>query len=80
MNLAIENADERTRQLADHIYHIVTFSPFHYAVLCIYKVNLIVAKYDVASLDNPVVRFVEWSRSIELPCRATHMLTSIPAA
>lgn len=81
LNLAIETTDERTRHLTDHIYHIVTFSALTLCRLVhTYEAKLTAANHDVASLDNLVVRLVDWLRSIGLPCHAAHMLGGILAA
>lgn len=45
-----------------------------------YKAKLTATNHDVDSLDNLVVRLVDWLRSIGLPCHAAHMLAGILAA
>ena len=79
--LAIDTADERTRHLTDHIYHIVTFAAL---VLCklvyAYGSRLREANEDVTALDNLVVGVIDWLRSIGLPCHAAHMLGDIISA
>lgn len=81
MNLAMETTDERTQHLTDHIYHIITFSALTLCRLVhTYEAKLTAAGCDIDSLDNLVVRVVDWLRSIGLPCHAAHMLASILAA
>ncbi|KAF7546927.1 hypothetical protein G7Z17_g8087 [Cylindrodendrum hubeiense] len=78
INLAIDTADERTRHLTDHIYHIVTFSAITLCrIVCTYEPKLRAANYDITSLDNLVLKLVKWLKTIGLPCHAAHMLGDI---
>jgi hypothetical protein len=81
INLAIDTADNRTRHLTDHIYHVVTFSAL---ILCqlvyTYEPRLRATDKDVEALDNLVLRLISWLRSIGLSCHVAHLLGEIVSA
>ncbi|RSM14764.1 hypothetical protein CDV31_005346 [Fusarium ambrosium] len=81
INLAVDTADERTRHLTDHIYHIITFSAL---VLCriirTYESKLRVANFDISSIDNLIFNLINWLKTIGLPCHAAHILGDIVSA
>lgn len=80
LNLVIETADERTRHLTDHIYHIITFAAVNLCrLLNSYEIQLR-ALHDVAGLDSLVLRLVDWLRLIGLPCHVAHTLGDIVSA
>lgn len=79
--LAINTADERTRHLTDHIYHILTFAALTICQLVqAYESQLAAADYDLGSLAKMIVDFVEWLRSIGLPCHAAYILGDVVSA
>lgn len=81
INIAIETTDDRTRHLTDQIYNIVTFSALTLCRLVhTYESELRAANYDIETLDELVVKIVEWLRSIGLPCHAANMLAGIVSA
>ncbi|KAH7130981.1 hypothetical protein EDB81DRAFT_905749 [Dactylonectria macrodidyma] len=81
INLAIDTADERTRHLTDHIYHIITFSALTLCrIVRTYEPKLRASSYDVGSLDHLVYKLVNWLKSIGLPCHAAHILGDIVSA
>jgi len=76
INLAIETADERTRHLTDHIYHILTFSALTLTqILHTYESNLQAAGHDIAALDELVIKLANWLKSIGLRCHISHMFS-----
>lgn len=78
INLAIETADERTRHLTDHIYHIVAFSALTLTrILHTYGPRLQALSHDTVALDQLVVLLVDWLRSIGLQCHVARLLSQI---
>ncbi|UNI24975.1 hypothetical protein JDV02_010688 [Purpureocillium takamizusanense] len=76
INLAIETADERTRHLTDHIYHILTFSALTLTqILHTYDSNLQMAGHDVVALDRLVIKLASWLKSIGLRCHISYMFS-----
>ncbi|KAI9042011.1 fungal specific transcription factor domain-containing protein [Aspergillus affinis] len=81
INLAIDTSDERTRHLTDQIYHIVTFSALTLSRLVhTYESNLQAGHHNFESLDNLVVKLINWLKSIGLPCHTANMLGDIVSA
>ncbi|KFA63303.1 hypothetical protein S40285_07636 [Stachybotrys chlorohalonatus IBT 40285] len=81
INLAIDTADERTRHLTDHIYHIITFSALTLCrIVHTYESKLRSANYNIADIDNLLFRLINWFRSIGLPCHVAHILGDILSA
>lgn len=81
INIAIETTDDRTRHLTDQIYNIVTFSALTLCRLVhTYESELRAANYDIETLDELVVKIVEWLRSVGLPCHAANMFAGIVSA
>lgn len=80
INLAIDNTDERTSHLTDHIYHIITFSAITLCqLLQTYRGKL--GGHDTEmSLDALIVRLVDWLRSIGFPCHVSRVLGDVIAA
>lgn len=81
INLAIDTADDRTRHLTDQIYHLVTFSAL--ALMQIthnYESKLRATKYNIADLDNTVIKLVNWLRSVGMPCHVSHLLSDVVLA
>ncbi|GAB0133678.1 hypothetical protein EsDP_00002078 [Epichloe bromicola] len=78
ITLAIDTADERTRHLTDHIYHVVTFSALTLCQLVhIYASELEAIGYDICALDSLIYRLINWFDSIGLRCHAAHLLGHI---
>jgi hypothetical protein len=80
INLAIDNTDERTSHLTDHIYHIITFSAITLCqLLQTYRGKL--GGHDTEiSLDALVLRLVDWLHSIGFPCHVSRVLGDVIAA
>jgi membrane glycosyltransferase len=65
INLAIETADDRTRHLTDHIYHVVTFSALTLTTAVhLHEPKLRLLDYDVLELDQLVIRLLNWLDTI----------------
>ncbi|QPH03834.1 hypothetical protein C2857_000214 [Epichloe festucae Fl1] len=78
INLAIDTADERTRHLTDHIYHIVTFSALTSCqLLHNYASELEAIDYDIYALDSLIYTLINWFDSIGPRCDAAHLLGHI---
>lgn len=81
INLAIDTADERTRHLTDHIYHIITFSALTLCrIVHTYESKLRSAGHDIAGMDGLILRLINWFRGIGLSCHVAHILGDILAA
>ncbi|KAH8430747.1 Zn(II)2Cys6 transcription factor domain-containing protein [Aspergillus melleus] len=81
INLAIDTTDERTRHLTDQIYHIVTFSALTLSRLVhTYESHLQAVHHNTHSLDNLVIKLINWLKSIGLPCHTAYMLGDIVSA
>ncbi|ATY64959.1 C6 finger domain [Cordyceps militaris] len=81
INLAMDTADDRTRHLTDHIYHIITFSALTLCRLVhTYEEQLRMDSVNVDGLDGLVARLVRWLRCIGLPCHAAHLLSDVVAS
>lgn len=80
INLAIDNTDERTSHLTDHIYHIITFSAITLSqLLRTYRGKL--GGFNTETfLDNLVVQLIGWLRSIGFPCHISRVLGDVIAA
>lgn len=78
IDLAIDTADDRTRHLTDHIYHVVTFSALTLTqIIYSYESKLRATKHQVVDLDNLVLKLVSWLKSIGLTCHISHLLSDI---
>jgi hypothetical protein len=74
INLAMDNADERTPHLSDHIYHITTFAAVTLCrLLNLYETQL-TKTHDLLELDQLILRFVDWLKSIGLSCHSGYTL------
>jgi hypothetical protein len=80
MNLAMDNSDERTAHLSDHIYHIKTFAAVTLCrLLHLYESQLAIT-HNIADLDALILRFIDWLKSIGLPCHSGYTLGLTVAA
>lgn len=81
IKLAINTADERTRHLTDHIYHLITFSALTLCqVIHNYEPQLTTAGYDLYVLDSLIYTLINWFSSIGLRCHVAHILGDIISA
>ncbi|KAK7413175.1 hypothetical protein QQX98_007954 [Neonectria punicea] len=81
INLAVDTADERTRHLTDHIYHIITFSALTLCrIVRTYESKLRAVNFDISSIENLIFNLIDWLKTIGLPCHAAHILGDIVTA
>jgi hypothetical protein len=80
INLAIENTDERTRHLTDHIYHLITFAAITLCRLLNLYETQISTKRNIAELDTLIINLVIWMQSIGLPCHAAYTFGTVISA
>jgi hypothetical protein len=81
IQLAIDTADDRTRHLTDHIYHLVTFSALTLCqIIHNYESQLAAAGYDLYVLDSLIHTLINWFGSIGLRCHVAHILGDIISA
>lgn len=81
INLAIDSADDRTRHLTDQIYHLVAFSALTLTQIThSYEAKLRATKYDVADLDDLVIKLVNWLKSVGMSCHVSHLLSEVVLA
>jgi hypothetical protein len=80
LRIAMDTADDRTRHLSDHIYHIVTFAAVNLSRLLHMYEQQLAATHDLAELDLLVLNLVTWLRSIGLPCHVAHTMGDVVSA
>lgn len=77
LNTAMETADERTRHLTDHIYHMITFAAVTLCrLLCKYETQM-QTKLNVADLDMLILRTVQWLQSLGSPLHVGHTMGDV---
>ncbi|KAL4894720.1 hypothetical protein BDV59DRAFT_200532 [Aspergillus ambiguus] len=77
IRLAIDNTDERTRHLSDHIYHMVTFAAVIICRLLNGYEEQLAHTHNLEELDSLILSLVAWLQSIGLPCHAAYALGHI---
>ena len=80
LNLGMETADERTRHLTDHIYHMISFAAVTLCRLLHLYEDQLSATHDFVELDTLILQLVSWLHSIGLPCHVAHTLGDVVAA
>lgn len=80
MTLAMDNADERTAHLSDHIYHIKTFAAVTLCRLLHLYERQLDKSHKIHELDDLILRFSDWLQSIGLPCHSGYILGLTVAA
>lgn len=80
LRLAMDTADDRTRHLTDHIYHVITFAAVTLCRLLHMYEDKLSAAHNLLELDQLVLDLVIWLRSIGLPCHVAHTLGDVVAA
>lgn len=80
ISLAMNNTDERTKHLSDHIYHMITFAAVTLCRLLHMYEEQLARSHNVAELDSLITTLVSWLKSIGLPCHAAFTLGDIVAA
>ncbi|OGM48020.1 hypothetical protein ABOM_002670 [Aspergillus bombycis] len=74
IRIAIDTADDRTRHLTDHIYHMITFAAIIICRLLSAYEDQLLQIYDLDELDSLILNLVSWMQTIGLPCHAAHTL------
>lgn len=77
MQVAMDTADERTRHLSDHIYHMITFAAVTLSRLLSLYEGQLKGSHNVDELDSLIWKLAQWLDSIGLPCHAAHTLGDI---
>lgn len=80
MKLAMDTADERTRHLTDHIYHMLSFAAVTLSRLLHKYEEQLAATHDLLELDRLVLSLAAWLHAIGLPCHIAHTMGSVVAA
>jgi len=80
LRIAMDTADDRTRHLSDHIYHMITFAAVTLCRLMHMYGQQLSATHDLVELDSLVLTLVTWLRSIGLPCHVAHTLGDVVSA
>lgn len=80
VNLAMSTADDRTRHLSDHIYHLITFAAVTICRLMhMYEQQLSVS-HSLEELDNTVLKLADWLHAIGPDCHVAHTFGDVVAA
>ncbi|KAB8235743.1 uncharacterized protein BDW43DRAFT_318142 [Aspergillus alliaceus] len=74
IRLAIDTADDHTRHLTDHIYHMITFAAIIICRLLHAYEEQLVLTHNLDELDSLILSLVQWMQSIGLLCHAAHTL------
>lgn len=83
VTLAMETADERTKHLTDHIYHMITFSAVTLTrLLAKYESQLITSTtrpggVKIAHCDRLIMETVQWLNSLGSPMHVGHTMAQI---
>ncbi|EXJ60252.1 hypothetical protein A1O7_04404 [Cladophialophora yegresii CBS 114405] len=77
ISLAMTTADDRTKHLSDHIYHMITFAAVTLCRLLHMYDEQLARSQDIAELDALISKLVSWLKSIGLPCHAAFTLGDI---
>lgn len=80
INLAMETADDRTRHLTDHIYHMISFAAVTICRLLNVYEDQLVASYNIGDLDTLIISLVSWLHAIGLPCHIAYTMGDVVAA
>ncbi|KAF2098421.1 hypothetical protein NA57DRAFT_75668 [Rhizodiscina lignyota] len=80
ISMAMETADDRTRHLSDHIYHMITFAAVTICRLLHMYESQLTASNDLAELDKTVLTLATWLHSIGPPCHVAHTFGDVVAA
>lgn len=80
INLAIDNTDDRTSHLTDHIFHIITFSAITLCRLLQTYRGKLGGHDEELSLQRLVLRLIDWLRSIGFPCHVSRVLCNVISA
>ncbi|KAF2682405.1 hypothetical protein K458DRAFT_307421, partial [Lentithecium fluviatile CBS 122367] len=80
IHLAMDTADERTRHLTDHIYHMISFAAVTLCRLLGNYEEQLSASHDLHGLDGLILSLVSWLHAIGLPCHVAHTMGDVVAA
>ncbi|KAF2109470.1 hypothetical protein BDV96DRAFT_237091 [Lophiotrema nucula] len=80
INLAIDSADERTRHLTDHIYHMISFAAVTLCRLLHNYEAQLSASHNLVGLDGLILSLVSWLHAIGLPSHVAHTMGDVVAA
>lgn len=80
INLAINTADERTRHLTDHIYHMISFAAVTLCRLLSHYEEQLSLSHDLHKLDETVLSLVSWLHAIGFPCHVAYTMGDVVAA
>lgn len=66
LKLFMETADERTKHLTDHVYHVVTFAAVTLCrLLCRYETPELKARLSLGEMDELIHTFINWLQSLD---------------
>jgi hypothetical protein len=81
ISIFLDTADERTRHLTDHVYHVVTFAALTLCrILENHHVHLLQSGHDLSALHKLIEAMISGLGSVGLPCHAAYMLAGVVAA
>ncbi|CAO2657023.1 Nn.00g058260.m01.CDS01 [Neocucurbitaria sp. VM-36] len=80
INVAMETADERTRHLTDHIYHMISFAAVTLSRLLHNYEEQLALSHDLHRLDTLILSLVSWLHAIGLPCHVAYTMGNVVAA
>lgn len=80
INVAMETADERTRHLTDHIYHMISFAAVTLSRLLRNYEEQLASSHDLHRLDTLILSLVSWLHAIGLPCHVAYTMGNVVAA
>ncbi|KAF2730205.1 hypothetical protein EJ04DRAFT_580042 [Polyplosphaeria fusca] len=80
INIAMDTADDRTRHLTDHIYHMISFAAVTLCRLLHNYEGQLSDWHDLASLDSLILSLVSWLHAIGLPSHVAHTMGDVVAA
>ncbi|RDW58204.1 hypothetical protein BP6252_13615 [Coleophoma cylindrospora] len=77
INIAMTTADDMTKHLSDHIYHVITFAAITLCRLLNSYESKLSASQNVQDLDSLILSLVTWLHTIGLPSHAAHILGDV---
>ncbi|KAH7399561.1 hypothetical protein BKA66DRAFT_167642 [Pyrenochaeta sp. MPI-SDFR-AT-0127] len=80
IKVAMETADDRTRHLTDHIYHMISFAAVTLSRLLHNYEEQLSPSHDLHELDGLILSLVSWLHAIGLPCHVAHTMGNVVAA
>lgn len=80
LDLAMSTADDRTKHLSDHIYHLIAFAAITICRLLHKYDQQLVLSRNIGQFDDMVIRVASWLHSIGPSCHVAHTFGDIVAA